>query len=319
MINKDTDKKIDSNFDGGSNTNNSDATPSTELKITVDDLDTTPCDNINSESELNRKLATDKASTFVTDKTSNFDIVNIDDFDNDLATTSCDKIKPAGDLATTSSIVKLEPDDIFDADLADDIATTSCAELESDDNLDIDFESDIAPDFDKTPDTFSVTNSSENVDSKNDFESSLAKSILLKAYALCARAEQTRSSLINKLIHRGYERQLAECTATILEREGTLSDERFAHSYLREQHIHNARGRGRLSLELQKRGIARPLAEKALCDYFDEYDEAEECRRDFERLVTKKKSPEALIRALTQDGWPLKLIRQVQRDFGACR
>ena len=89
--------------------------------------------------------------------------------------------------------------------------------------------------------------------------------IRLRAMDLLARREHLRGELAGKLRRRFGEAAAGEIDAALarLEREGLLSDRRFAEAYVRSR-VDAGRGPRRIREELRRKGAALALAEQAV-------------------------------------------------------
>lgn len=83
------------------------------------------------------------------------------------------------------------------------------------------------------------------------------------ALRLLSRREHSVRELRQKLLSRDYEAALVEDVLAALQREGLLSEERFAEAYVRQR---SQRGYGpiRIRQELKERGIDAELASAAI-------------------------------------------------------
>lgn len=142
-------------------------------------------------------------------------------------------------------------------------------------------------------------------------DAGLTCAIELKAVSYLARAEQSRFGLVRKLIEKKFDKKYIEPALTYLEGRGYLSDHRFATAWLNTRKINHYEGRIRLAAELAARGIDREIANKALDEFFSEHDEAEICRKAYEKL-SKSKIGEKLIGALLRNGFTYKQIKSIQ-------
>ncbi len=85
-----------------------------------------------------------------------------------------------------------------------------------------------------------------------------------QALALLARTEHSRFLLARKLLQRGYEPQVTDPVLDELEADGSLSDERFAESWVRSRLRSHPEGRSHLLAGLRTRGIDGTLADSAI-------------------------------------------------------
>ena len=130
-----------------------------------------------------------------------------------------------------------------------------------------------------------------------------------KALSYLARAEQSRFNLTRKLGAKGIERRHIEKVLDYLEREGFLSDARFARAWLDVRKINHLEGRVRLSSELAFRGIAREVADAALDEFFSENSEEAICKKALEKCNRRRMREDKIINYLRQHGFSQKTIR----------
>lgn len=131
------------------------------------------------------------------------------------------------------------------------------------------------------------------------------------AMSYLARAEQSRSGLTRKLLRKGLDGGVIGQALDYLERQGYLSDRRFAGAWLRSRSIDHAEGRSRLSAELAARGIGREDRESALDEFFESCDEGDLCLRALRKSLRTKKydDREKLYASLMRAGFSLREIK----------
>ena len=130
-----------------------------------------------------------------------------------------------------------------------------------------------------------------------------------KALSYLARAEQSRFNLARKLAAKGIERRYIENALDYLEREGLLSDARFARAWLNARKINHLEGRVRLFSELAFRGITREVADAALDEFFSENSEDAICKKAFEKCRRRRMREDKIINYLLRHGFSQKTIR----------
>ena len=128
---------------------------------------------------------------------------------------------------------------------------------------------------------------------------------------LLARAEQCRAGLSRKLLARRHCRHAIEQALDFLERQGCLSDARFASCWLRSHAITKNHGRSRLAAELASRGIAKDCAAAALDEFFSATDEELLCSRAYEKYRRCQSDPGKITAYLVRSGFSFKLIKKV--------
>lgn len=99
---------------------------------------------------------------------------------------------------------------------------------------------------------------------------SYAREICFRQLGMMERSTQ---QLMDALLRNLVPREIAEQTITKFEQAGLVSDERFAHMFVRSKFAEKTISRRGLTQELKRRGIAGTLAESALDQISDE-DEA---------------------------------------------
>ena len=137
-----------------------------------------------------------------------------------------------------------------------------------------------------------------------------------KALSYLARAEQSRFNLTRKLGAKGIEKRHIENALDYLEREGSLSDARFARAWLDVRKINHLEGRARLSSELAFRGIAREVADAALDEFFSENSEEAICKKALEKCSRLGMREEKIINYLLRHGFSRKMIRAASGEGG---
>ena len=135
-----------------------------------------------------------------------------------------------------------------------------------------------------------------------------------KALSYLARAEQSRFNLTRKLGAKGIEKRHIENALDYLEREGSLSDTRFARAWLDTRKINHTEGRSRLASELAFRGIAREVADAALDEFFSENSEEEICKKALEKCKRRRMREDKIINYLRQHGFSQKTIRSAANE-----
>ena len=85
-----------------------------------------------------------------------------------------------------------------------------------------------------------------------------------------ARSEHTAFHLIQKLIRKGYPKEIVDDTVALLIEEGSLSDLRYARLFIERRQRKTPEGRLRLAQRLAQRGVEKGAAERALNELFTE-------------------------------------------------
>ena len=137
-----------------------------------------------------------------------------------------------------------------------------------------------------------------------------------KALSYLARAEQSRFNLTRKLAAKGIEKRHIENALDYLEREGSLSDARFARAWLASRKINHLEGRTRLFSELAFRGIAREVADAALDEFFSENSEEAICKKALDKCSRLGMQEDKIINYLLRHGFSRKMIRAASGEGG---
>ena len=143
----------------------------------------------------------------------------------------------------------------------------------------------------------------------------------IKAAVQCAtrslaRCEQCRAGLERKLLQKEFESGVIQQALDFLEEKGYLSDARYAECWIRNHCAFKPQGRLRLVRELTSRGVAREVAKNAVEAYFEKVDEVELCRLAYQKLVSKQKTAQKIIKSLAESGFSYKIVTTViKRDL----
>ncbi|MFW6380657.1 MAG: regulatory protein RecX [Spirochaetota bacterium] len=155
------------------------------------------------------------------------------------------------------------------------------------------------------------------------WEEILARTDLIRArgQALCllARSEHSRFLLRRKLLQRGYHLAAIDASLDALEADGSLSDERFAASWVRGRMRSHPEGRAHLIAGLRARGIDAAPAERAVDDAIAESgDSIEQLAREYAERLTRRRtlSPDALADRLRRRGFAGSVVRAVVTELG---
>lgn len=129
------------------------------------------------------------------------------------------------------------------------------------------------------------------------------------AVAYLERAEHSRHLLTVKLKKKGYADVPIQRALDYLEERSSLSDLRYAESWLRNRAINHAEGRSKLLSGLLAKGIDGKTANEALDDYFQLMDEDTVLNRAVEKCLRLGKSQEAMEKYLVRKGFSYKQIK----------
>lgn len=138
-----------------------------------------------------------------------------------------------------------------------------------------------------------------------------------RALRLLARREHSRAELRARLSPHAEDKDALESLLTALEREGLLSDRRFAEELA---HARRRRyGSRRIGHELRQKGVAEELADEMVARLrTDEVQAAREVwRKKFRRLPADAKERAKQMRFLQSRGFDLDVIRRVLKGDDA--
>ncbi|MBQ9207878.1 MAG: regulatory protein RecX [Treponema sp.] len=126
-----------------------------------------------------------------------------------------------------------------------------------------------------------------------------------------ARCEQCRAGLERKLLQKEFEKDVIQQALDFLEEKGYLSDARYAEYWIRNHCTFKPQGRIRLLNELTSRGVSREVAKNAVESYFEKVDEVELCKIAYQKLVSKQKTEQKIIKSLADSGFSYKIVTKV--------
>ncbi|MCR4939264.1 MAG: recombination regulator RecX [Treponemataceae bacterium] len=129
-----------------------------------------------------------------------------------------------------------------------------------------------------------------------------------------AGREHSRRQLEMKLLKKHHAENAVYKALDFLEREGWLSDRRFADEWLRCRALNHYEGRTRLLAELRTRGVSNELATEAVLHFFEENPEELQLEKAYKKLVEQGKCEERLIKALIRLGFSNKMIRKLLNE-----
>ncbi len=133
------------------------------------------------------------------------------------------------------------------------------------------------------------------------------------AMGYLARSEYCRKQLEVRLSRKGFGRDEIGASLSYLESCGKLDDGRYASAWLRARLIHQSEGRRKLYAGLLSRGIASPVAERALDDFFVDADERLLCEKAAAKLVRLGKTDEKLYAALVRKGFSGRVAAEMAK------
>ena len=100
------------------------------------------------------------------------------------------------------------------------------------------------------------------------YEASQKEGCYLQGLSYLARSEHTTLRLRQKLLQKGYAKELVETTLEVLAKEGSLSDLRYARLFIEKRQQKNPEGRFRLAQRLAQKGVERTASQQALDELF---------------------------------------------------
>ncbi len=109
-----------------------------------------------------------------------------------------------------------------------------------------------------------------------------------RALKLLAIREHSSREIHDKLISKGYGKDEVDDAISRLIDEHSLSDERYAASFIRSRLRRNPEGRMVLRMRLREKGVPGDIAEKALSDSWNNEEYLPFLRTYMESLVRKK-------------------------------
>ena len=137
------------------------------------------------------------------------------------------------------------------------------------------------------------------------------KAAIQAAARSLARSEQCRAALERKLIQKEFDAETIKSALDYLEEKKYLDDERYASSWIRTHCSFKPQGSIRLIRELCVRGVSRETAQRAVNSYFETVDELELCSMAFQKLSSKNKNEQKIMKSLADYGFSYKIIQQI--------
>lgn len=138
------------------------------------------------------------------------------------------------------------------------------------------------------------------------------------AAALLAGRMYTCREIYDRLVRRGYDKELAEQVVEEFVRAGFLNDARYAQCYIADAAALGAKGKTRIRQELRQKGVAAKVIDDAmeeaeadfagaLADYVRQRDlcAAVHSRKDFEKLKAR----------LLRRGYSMKEINRCLEEY----
>ena len=142
-----------------------------------------------------------------------------------------------------------------------------------------------------------------------------------KAIKLLSIREHTEKEIRQKLKERGCSASDIDEAVERIKAEGSLSEERFAASFLRSRLRKNPEGKSILRMRLKEKGSPRDVAEAALNEIWENEDYVRPLSVALDSLI-RKKGKEGAFAALLRKGWKDSEIRQalslLDSDISEC-
>ena len=133
--------------------------------------------------------------------------------------------------------------------------------------------------------------------------------------ALESRRDHTRAELMRTLEKYAYPRDAAERALDRMESAGLVSDERYCGSLIRRKQ--QTCGRGKLRLEMRRKGVDAQTADLAL-DAFSEEEELQAAQAYAQKLFARGAAREKVFRSLLSRGYSrgvcLKAVHLAEED-----
>jgi len=106
----------------------------------------------------------------------------------------------------------------------------------------------------------------------------IRQNILVRAARECAvrflySRDRSEAEVVNKLVYKGFDRDIARDAAQGLKAIGYIDDNRYARRYLAERMRLKAMSKKALKAELRRKGIADEIIDEALSEYEAEDEE----------------------------------------------
>ena len=137
-----------------------------------------------------------------------------------------------------------------------------------------------------------------------------------KASSLLATREHSKKEIIDKLLKKGYQKDVAAAACFKLEEYHYVDDELFAKHFIEQNKKYS---RAMLENKLRQKGIAGDIVDNAF-EQFDDLDEIELCEKQMRKYInskdmTKEGSKEKLFASLARKGFKFDVIKQVFKRF----
>jgi regulatory protein len=156
--------------------------------------------------------------------------------------------------------------------------------------------------------------------SKQEIDDLLQSSLSSKAYNFALRylaaRPRSKKEITDYLVKKGFEQEIIEGTLLNLEKQNYVNDADFAHMWIKNRLLLNARSPRMLRMELYKKGIEKSTIEDALKS-FDE----EDYQDSLKDLINKKRrqypDDEKLMQYLVRKGYNYGEIKDSLSELAA--
>ena len=130
-----------------------------------------------------------------------------------------------------------------------------------------------------------------------------------RALRLLSQREHTEKEIRRKLGEKGCGREEIDSAVSRLIAEDSLSEERFAESFIRSRLRRNPEGRSILRMRLAEKGTPPAVADAALEEAWERGDYIKPLASLYSSLL-RRKGESATLRALLMKGWKRGEIRE---------
>ena len=141
----------------------------------------------------------------------------------------------------------------------------------------------------------------------------MAQSAYDKAVSLLALREHTKNELKDKLGKKGYREDDISDAISRLDKEGYISEERFAEVFIRSRLKKSPEGKSILMYRLLEKGCPREIASSALEDAWDNKLWLEPLRDELD-ILERRKGEEYAVAKMKQKGFSYSEIREAKES-----
>ena len=141
----------------------------------------------------------------------------------------------------------------------------------------------------------------------------MAQSAYDKAVSLLAMREHTKNELKDKLEKKGYREDDAIEAVSRLEREGYISEERFAEVFIRSRLKKSPEGKSVLLYRIIEKGCPKDIASSALENAWNNKLWLEPLRDELDTLE-RRKGEEYAVAKMKQKGFSYSEIREAKES-----